>query len=147
MELNRRETLTLSASAAAAIGIASPTKAANIVFFPEPAICVAMREIEGLSDRAYWLRVALLDALERYRLFEAHAREGDPNKHPSYDEAEFQTMRRPASAIIRVTELTHFKRKSDKRLQELSGHLRSCNFFFQVPPDHSGASVHNWGEA
>lgn len=147
MELNRRETLAMSAGAAAAIGIVSPTKAANIVFFPEPAICVAMREIEGLSDRAYWLRVALLDALERYRLCEALAREGDPNKYPSYDEAEFQTMRRPASALIRVTELTRFKRKSDKRLQALAVRLRSCNFFFQVPPDHSDAAVHNWGEA
>ena len=138
--LNRRETLTFGLAGAAGLAMPTAPEAAATMLesarFPEPCVNRYLRSMEGLSRRGYWLRHALLQALDDFRAELARARDGDPNAIPEVSDDE-DRLRSQAGAIIKVAELTHFHNNSDQMLRRHASELRLDNFFFQLPLDYS----------
>lgn len=107
--------------------------------FPEPAINSYIREMDGLSRRASFLREALLHGLDEWRahLYRTSSDSPDIRKEPADVSEDF--FKHPMTALISVAELTHFTTHQDKLFRRLVSDLRFDNWFFQMPPDDSAS--------
>lgn len=147
MQINRRKMMTLSATTMGGLGmvqvrpvLATSTRASELTF-PEPAINQHLRKIGGLSRRAYFMRQALLQALDDYRAFEARARGGDPDAKPFYgpNDEGFTHYHGQVGTLRMTIDLSQFKRDSDRQFRDVADLFGTDNNFWQIPPDNRDA--------